>query len=769
MHYEGPCTVKCGHYRNECPNLRNQNHRNKTWNKTGINEAKARAYAIRGGGANPDSNVVTGTFLLNYRYGTMLFDLGADRSFVLTTFSALLDFIPSTLDTSYVIELVDGRISKTNVILRVCTLGLLGHPFDIDPMPIELSSFNDIVSIDWLSKYHAVIVCDEKIVHIPYGDEVLIIEGNGCNGGSKSKLSIILCTKTQKYIHKGCQVYLAQVTAKKIDDKTEEKQLEDVPIVRDLPEVFLEDLPGLPLTRQVEFQIDLVPDAAPVARSLHSLVSSEMQELSTHLQELFDKGFISHSSPPWRDSILFLQGSRVYSKIDLRSGYHQLRVREEDILKTAFRTHNSHYKFQVMPFGLTNAPAIKKEHEGHLKLVLRLLKEEKLFAKFSKCEFWLSKVKFLGHVIDSEGIHVDPANIESLKDWASPKTPTEIRQEVRTLWSTAMLRIKGLGRVLMQKDKGVVFTDHKSLQHILDQKEMNIRQRRWLELLSGYDCEIQYHPGKANVVADALSQKERIKPLRVQALVMTIGLNLPKQILNDQAEARKEENYITEDLHGTQLDMSTAYHPQTDGQSEKTIQTLDDMLLACVLDFGKVIRLHHLRRCMGVSFDHLSAGLKLAIVSSLAQRSFMRQHRRLFKSRAVFKLHVIGKLNPRYIGPFKNIANVGTIAYRLELLDQLSRVHSTFHVSNMKKCLSDETLAIPLDEIQIDDKLYFIEEPIEIKDREVKRLKQTRILTVKVRWNSRRGPEFTWEREDQMLKKCPHLFAKPAPTSNVTS
>ncbi|GKD12336.1 putative reverse transcriptase domain-containing protein [Tanacetum coccineum] len=308
-----------------------------------------------------------------------------------------------------------------------------------------------------MSKYHAVIVCDEKIVHIPYGDEVLIIEGNGCNGGSKSKLSIILCTKTQKYIHKGCQVYLAQVTAKKIDDKTEEKRLKDVPIVRDLPEVFLEDLPGLPLTRQVEFQIDLVPDAAPVARSLHSLVSSEMQELSTHLQELFDKGFISHSSPPWRDSILFLQGSRVYSKIDLRSGYHQLRVREEDILKTAFRTHNSHYKFQVMPFGLTNAPAvfmdlmnrvckpyldnfvivfindiliyskIKKEHEGHLKLVLRLLKEEKLFAKFSKCEFWLSKVKFLGHVIDSEGIHVDPANIESLKDWASPKTPTEIR------------------------------------------------------------------------------------------------------------------------------------------------------------------------------------------------------------------------------------------------------------------------------------------------------------------------------------------------------
>ncbi|GJY54308.1 putative reverse transcriptase domain-containing protein [Tanacetum coccineum] len=487
---------RSGHFRKDCPKLRNPNrgnkNGNKTKNQTGGNEGTTRAYAIGGGGTNPDSNVVTGTFLLNNLHASMLFDSGADRSFVSSTFSAFLDVAPSTLDTSYAVELADGKFSETIVVLRGCTLGLLGHLFDIDLMPIELGSFDVIIGMDWLAKYHALIVCDEKVVRIPYGDEVLIIRGDNCDSGSK--LNIISCTRTQKYIEKGCQVYLAQVTSKKADDKSEEKRLEDVPIVREFPKVFPEDLPGLPPARQVEFQIDLVPGAAPVARAPYRLAPAEMQELSTQLQELSDRGFIRPSSSPWGAPVLFvkkkdgsfrmcidyrelnkltvknryplpriddlfdqLQGSRVYSKIDLRSGYHQLRVREEDIPKTAFRTRYGHYEFQVMPFGLTNAPAVfmdlmnrvckpyldrfvivfiddiliysksRKEHEGHLKLILKLLKEEELYAKFSKCEFWLSKVQFLGHVIDSEGIHVDPAKIEAIKDWASPKTPTEIR------------------------------------------------------------------------------------------------------------------------------------------------------------------------------------------------------------------------------------------------------------------------------------------------------------------------------------------------------
>ncbi|GJU85736.1 putative reverse transcriptase domain-containing protein [Tanacetum coccineum] len=467
----------------------------------------------------------------------------------------------------------------------------------------------------------------------------------------------------------------------------------------------------------------LIPGAAPVARAPYRLAPSEMKELSDQLKELSDKGFIRPSSSPWGAPVLFvkkkdgsfrmcidyrelnkltvknryplpriddlfdqLQGSSIYSKIDLRSGYHQLRVREEDIPKTAFRTRYGHYEFQVMPFGLTNAPAVfmdlmnrvckpyldkfvivfiddiliysknKQEHAEHLKLILELLKKEQLYAKFSKCEFWIPKVQFLGHVIDSQGIHVDPAKIESVKDWASPKSATEIRQflglagyyrrfiegfskiakpmtkltqkKIKFEWSDKAeaafqlikqklcsapilalpegnedfiaycdASIKGLGAVLMQREKVIayasrqlkiheknytthdlelgavvfalkiwrhylygtkctVFTDHKSLQHILDQKELNMRQRRWLELLSDYDCEIRYHPGKANVVADALSRKERVKPLRVRALVMTIGLDLPKRILEAQIEARKPENLKSEDVGGMLIENS---------------------------------------------------------------------------------------------------------------------------------------------------------------------------------------------------------------------
>ncbi|GJT64015.1 putative reverse transcriptase domain-containing protein [Tanacetum coccineum] len=292
FHHEGPCIVRCGkcnkvrhltrdckatisttstqrgqvvnqrvltcfecgrkgHYRSDCPKQKDQNRGNKTGNKSGIGEARGKAYVLGGGDANPDSNVVTSTFLLNNRYASMLFDSGFDRSFVSTNFSDLLDVIPSTLDVSYVVELADERISETNTVLRGSTLGLLGHPFNTDLMPVELGSFDVIIGMDWLANHHAVIVCDVKIVRIPYGDKVLIVQGDRSGKGKKSKLGIISCTKTQKYIKKGCLIYLVQVTKKETKDKSEEKRLEDVPTVRDFPKVFSEDLPGLPPTRQV--------------------------------------------------------------------------------------------------------------------------------------------------------------------------------------------------------------------------------------------------------------------------------------------------------------------------------------------------------------------------------------------------------------------------------------------------------------------------------------------------------------------------------------
>nr|GEX77918.1 putative reverse transcriptase domain-containing protein [Tanacetum cinerariifolium] len=851
---------RTGHFRKDCLKLRNQNRGNQTRNKTGGNEVTARAYAISGGGTNPDSNVVTGTFLLNNCYASMLFDSGADRSFVSTTFSALLDVAPSTLDTSYAIELADRRISKNNIVLRGCTLGLLGHPFDIDLMPVELGSFNVLIGMDWLAKYQALIVCDEKVVCIPYENEVLIIRGDDCDG---------------------------RITSKKAEDKSKEKRLEDVPIVREFPEVFPEDLPGMPHARQVEFQIDLVLDAAPIARAPYRLALAKMQELSTQLQELSDKGFIRPNSSPWGAPVLFvkkkddsfwmcidyrelnkltvknrypllriddlfeqLQGSRVYSKIDLRSGYHQLRVREEDIPKTAFRTRYGHYEFQVMPFGLTNAPAVimdlmnrvckpyldrfvivfiddiliysknRKEHEGHLKLILKLLKEEELYAKFSKCEFWLSKKeKFIAYTSRQLKVH-------------------EKNYTTHDLELGAVVFALKMWRHYLYGTKCVVFTDHKSLQHILNQKELNMRQRRWLELLSDYDCEIRYHPGNANVMADALSRKERSKPLRcigdLRALIMheshkskySIHLGTDKMyqdlkrlywwpnikaeiatyvskcltcakvkieyqkpsglLVQPEIPQWKWENitldFVTklpkttagQDMIwksfnkalGTRLDMSTAYHPETDGQSERTIQMLEDMLCACVLDFGKGWD-KHLPLVEFLYNNSYHTSIKAAPFETLYGRKCRSPI--CWAEKGVIRFGKRGKLNPRYIGPFKVLAKVGTVAYRLELPEQLIRVHSTFYVSKLKKCMADEPPAIPLDEIQVDDKLNFIEEPVEIMDCEVKRLKQSRIPIVKVRWNSKRGPEFTWEREDQIQKKYPHLFPNSAPMSDTTS
>nr|GEW57779.1 hypothetical protein [Tanacetum cinerariifolium] len=315
-----------GHFRKDCPKLRNQNRGNKTKNQTGGNKATARAYTIGGGGANPNSNVVMGTFLLNNYYASMLFDSGADRSFVSSTFNALLDVAPSTLDTSYAVELADGRISETSVVLRGCT----------------------------------------------------------------------------KYIEKGCQVYLAQVTSKKTEDKTEEKRLEDVPIVREFMEVFLEDLPRLPPARQVEFQINLVPGAAAVARA----------------------PFV----------IVFIDDILIYSKI-------------------------------------------RKEHEGHLKLFL------------------------------SEGIHVDPAKIESIKDWASPKTLTEIR----------------LGVVLMQKEKVIAYAS----------RQLKVHEKNY----TAHDLELGTVVFALKMWRDYLYDFE-----------CSIG-------------SQKKENFINEDLHG----MINKLEPRADG------------------------------------------------------------------------------------------------------------------------------------------------------------------------------------------------------------
>ncbi|GJT20893.1 putative reverse transcriptase domain-containing protein [Tanacetum coccineum] len=292
FHHNGPCTGKCnicnkvGHLSKNCRNkkpatgsnqlpvtvvchaCREKGHYTNQCRKTNIN-AQGRAYMLKDRNAQQDPNVVTGMFLLNQHLVKVLFDSGADRSFISISLASKLKIPSITIDTFYDIEMADGNLVSTNTVIKGCTLTLLNQPFEIDLMPIKLGSFDVVIGMDWLSKYHAKILCDEKVVHIPINGETLIIRGDR----SKTRLNLISCIKTERYISRGCQVFMIQVMEKKSD----EKKLEDIPVVKEFPDVFPEDLPGLPPVRQVEFQIDLIPGAAPVARTPYRLAPSEMQ------------------------------------------------------------------------------------------------------------------------------------------------------------------------------------------------------------------------------------------------------------------------------------------------------------------------------------------------------------------------------------------------------------------------------------------------------------------------------------------------------------
>ncbi|GJV60942.1 putative reverse transcriptase domain-containing protein [Tanacetum coccineum] len=521
-----------GHFKDKCPKAGNQQN----------DGARGRAYVVV---ENPQQNpnVVTGTFLLNDHYACILFDSGAEKSFVSSAFTPFINIAPATLKTSYEVELADGKVVSTNTILRSCTLVLLNHVFKIDLLPTRLGSFDVIIGMDWLAYHRALIDCYEKIVRIPLSNgKILEVQGERPEKDPGSLACI----------------------------KADEKKLDDIRVVRDFPET---------------------------AKTLTAIFDglNELRVCKPYLDKFV---------------IVFIDDILIYSKSE-------------------------------------------EEHEVHLKTILDLLKKEKLYAKFSKCEFWLQEVQyhqFLGHVVNRDGIHVDPSKVESVKNWKTPESSTEIRSFLglagyyrrfienfskiakpltlltqknkayvwgdkqdeafqilkEKLCNAPVLALpdgpddfvvycdaskQGFGSVLMQRGKviayasrqlkkheknytthdlelgavvfalkiwrhylygtkSVIYTDHKSLQYIFDQKDLNMRQRRWIELLSDYECEIKYHPGKANVVAYALSRKERLKPRRVRAMSITIHSGLKTKILEAQSEASKDLKTPTEWLRG---------------------------------------------------------------------------------------------------------------------------------------------------------------------------------------------------------------------------
>ena len=962
-----------------------------------------------------------------------------------------------------------------------------------------------------------------------------------------------------------------------IDTVKARPSVSDIPTVSDFPDVFLEELPGLPPQREIEFAIDLVPGATPASVTPYRMAPLELKELKLQLQELLDKGFIRPSVSPWGAPVLFvkkkdgtlrlcvdyrqlnkltvknkyplpriddlfdqLKGASIFSKIDLRSGYHQLKIKDADVHKTAFRTRYGHYEFLVMPFGLTNAPTAfmdlmnrvfrpyvdqfvvvfiddilvyskdRESHDTHLRVVLEILRKEQLYAKLSKCEFWLSEVSFLGHIVSKEGIQVDPKKIEVVVEWKPPRNVTEVRsflglagyyrrfvkgfsmiaapmtrllqKNVKYEWSEkcqgsfeklkAFLTeapvltqptcgkeyviysdasLNGLGCVLMQDGKVVayasrqlkpheknypthdlelaaivfalkiwrhylygekcfIYTDHKSLKYLPSQRELNLRQRRWMELIKDYDCVIDYHPGKANVVADALSRKtvqtlralnanlslsddgtvvaelvarpnllnrvleaqkkdekisaiidqirdgketeftvnengvlcykarvcvpdddelrkaileeahsgsfaihpgstkmyqdlkmsfwwsgmkrdisefvtkclvcQRVKaehqvpsgllqPIRIPewkwdriTMDFVVGLPLTGRkhdsvwvivdkltksahflpVRTDYSLDKLAELYIKEivRLHGipisiisdrdprftsrfwgklqeamgTRLNFSTAFHPQTDGQSERVIQILEDMLRSCAIDYEgswdrhiplvEFVYNNSFQSSIGMAPYEALYGRKCRTplcwtelserkvigpdlireteekvkiireklkVATDRQKSYTDMKKKDIRYevgekvflkvspwKKVMRFGKKGKLSPRFIGPYEVIEKVGPVAYRLALPPDLDKIHNVFHVSMLRRYRSDPTHIVSSETIELRPDLTYEEEPVEILAHEVKELRNKKIPLVKVLWRNHKTEEATWESEETMRQQYPQLF-----------
>ncbi|KAL0536582.1 hypothetical protein IC582_025533 [Cucumis melo] len=1015
---------------------------------------QGRVFATTRQEAERAGTVVTGTLPILGHYAFVLFDSGSSHSFISSVFVQHVGLEVEPLGSVLSVSTPSGEVLLSKEQIKACRVEIANRMLDVTLLVLDMQDFDVILGMDWLSANHANIDCyGKEVVFNPPSEASFKFRGAGMVCIPK----VISAMKASKLLSQGTWGILASV----VDVREPEVSLSSEPVVREYPDVFPDELPGLPPPREVDFAIELEPGTAPISRTPYRMAPAELKELKVQLQELLDKGFIRPSVSPW------------------------------------------------------GAP--------HLHQVLETLRANKLYAKFSKCEFWLRKVTFLGHVVSSEGVSVDPAKIEAVTNWTRPSTVSEIRSFLGLagyyrrfvedfsriaspltqltkkgtpfVWSPACERSfqelkqklvtapvltvpdgsgnfviysdaskKGLGCVLMQQGKVVayasrqlkiheqnypthdlelaavvfalkiwrhylygekiqIYTDHKSLKYFFTQKELNMRQRRWLELVKDYDCEILYHPGKANVVADALSRKvahsaalitkqtpllrdfERaeiavsVGEVTAQLAQLTVQPTLRQKIiaaqLNDPYLAEKRrvveteqgesfsissddglmfegrlcvpedsavktellteahsspftmhpgstkmyqdlrsvywwrgmkrdvadfvsrclvcqqvkaprqhpagllqplsvpgwkwesvsmdfitglpktlrgytviwvvvdrltksahfvpgkstytaskwgQLYMTEivRLHGvpvsiisdrdarftskfwkglqialgTRLDFSTAFHPQTDGQTERLNQILEDMLRACVLEFSGSWDSHlHLMEfaynnsyqatigmapfealygkccrspvCWGEVGEQRMLGPELvqttnAAIQKIRARMLTAQSRqksyadvrrkdlefevgdmvflKVAPMKGVLRFAKKGKLSPRFVGPFEILERIGPVAYRLALPPSFAAVHDVFHISMLRKYVADPTHVVDFEPLQVSENLSYEEQPVEVLAREVKKLRSREIPLVKILWQNHGVEEATWEKEEDMRAQYPELF-----------
>uniref|UniRef100_A0A2N9FVM9 RNA-directed DNA polymerase n=1 Tax=Fagus sylvatica TaxID=28930 RepID=A0A2N9FVM9_FAGSY len=1031
---------------NKQDKIKGENHRPKN---------QGRVYALTQQDANASNAVITGIIQVSSAYAHVLFDPGATHSFVSVDFAKKHNLESVPLEIELCVDTPVGGVVIANDICKSCVTKIADRELVADLTLLEMKDFDVILGMDWLAANYASVDCRSKKVKFQIPGEM---EFSFVGSGASVTPCVISALQARRMLRKGCRGYLATVR----DTQQDELKLENIPY-----------------------------SSGPISKAPYRMAPAELKELKEQLQELLDKGFIRPSVSPWGAPVLFVKK---------KDG--SMRLSFMDLMNRVFKPFLDQFVVVFIDDILIYSKS-KEDHERHLRLVLQVLKEKKLYAKLKKCEFWLDSVAFLGHVISKDGISVDPKKVEAVVEWNRPNNVTEIRsflglagyyrrfvegfsrlavpltrltqkgvkfewseeceqsfQELkRRLVSAPILTIpdgsgglviysdaskKGLGCVLMQHGRVVayasrqlkpyeqnypthdmelaavvfalkiwrhylygvqceIFTDHKSLKYIFTQKELNMRQKRWLELIKDYDLTIKYHPGKANVVADALSRKSTgnlaaivdylkaytggfeevaqagdpqlqkmklmvesgtpsefcihedgslrfgnrlcvpndpdlkeeilseahntgytvhpggtkmyrdlkgtfwwnnmkreiagyvarclvcqqvkiehqrpgglLQPLPIPEwkwehismdfvtgfprtpsgndsiwvivdrltksahfLAIKVGLSLerlaklyvneivklhgvPVTIVSDRD--RRFVSQFWKKLHmamGTKLNFSTAFHPQTDGQSERTIQILEDMLRACAIDFRGSWEEHlplvefaynnsyqasiqmapyealYGRKCRSpICWDDVGERKilgpeivqhtvdKIQLIrerlrsAQSRQKSYADTRRRKLEyqvgdhvflrvslTKGVKRFGIKGKLSPRFIGPFEVLNRVGEVAYRLALPPMLAGVHNVFHVSMLRKYVPDRNHVVAYEPLQLREDLTYEEQPIRIVDKKEQELRRRTIQYVKVQWNNHSEREATWELEEEMREKYPYLFEESGTSS----
>ncbi|GJS55803.1 putative reverse transcriptase domain-containing protein [Tanacetum coccineum] len=658
-----------GHFRSNCPQWKNKNQ--------GNGNGVARAYAVGVAGQNPDNNVVTGTFLLNNRCASILFDTGADRSFVSTQFSALINIAPTTLDHGYNVELADGRVIWVNTVLLGCTLNFPDHSFTSTYMPVEMGTYDVIIGM----------VTEQAIARRASEDNIGVVKERGV-------------------------------------------------VMQNFNCEFLDS-----------------PKTVPRFVSFSGLAGYYRR---------FIEGFSKIAKPMTK---------LTQKKVKFEWGDKQEAA------------------FQLLKQKLCSAPILALPEGSEDFIVYCDASKKGLGAVLMQRE----KQESTGTTVKSRALVMTIA-LDLPKQILNAQTEARKPENIKN---------EDVGGMLIENAKYPEAIRTEKLEPRTD-GTLCLNGRSWLPLWRFADCDHARVPNQSNLIHPGSEKMyQDVKKLywwpNMKADIATY-VSKCLTCAKVKAEHQRQSGLLFQhrilEVHFRRLwykfGYETAYHPQTDGQSERTIQTLEDMLRACVIDFGNGWVKHLPLAEVGegqLTGPEIIQETTEKIIQVKQRMQAARDRQKSYADlkrkpmefevgdkvmlkvspwKGVVRFGKRGKLNPRF-GPFKVIKRVGDVAYKLELPEELSRVHNTFHVSNLKKCHADEPLAVPLDGLHFDDKLQFVEEPIEITDREVKRLKRSRIPLVKVRWNSKRGPEFTWEREDQFQKKYPHLFSKTGPSSSAAS